>query len=294
MLRRFDLAEGTDERVVRLPSVDVVAPIGGGRLAYVTTADGDPGDEDFVPNPELHVRELNGNDTTIGPGLSPLWHPDADRLAYLEPQQTRVCEGEVCEESSSVVVADVEEQTRRTVLPPGGGWTLLGWLGDDLVVADREAPSTVLVRGVGEVEKLDPAPNEFWGGSPDGRWIVRVSGDEAWLESPREGSRRRAIDFDGRALGEGAWAPKGDRFAAVILGRTGAELGLVGLSGEVQPVEGSRGASGPILWSPEGRSFVYTRSDRLRLEAVHCKLEESCETLFSWPRGVTMLALESR
>ena len=288
---RREIASDDESVIGRLPSVDAIASPGGESIAYVVSA-GAAEDEDFVAEPELHVKSLaSDEDTTIGPGLSPIWDPAGERLAYIEPQDIRACEAEFCEASSSVVVADLVAETRRTLLRPER-WSLLGWVGDELLVVDPDRPAVLLVAPDGEVDRLDFVPGEFWGASPDGRWMVTTTGRSYEL-SPLRGSPATPIDLPpGGVLGSGAWAPTGDRFVAVLLRGASSELVAVDTTGRVETIEGSKGAEGPVIWAPDGSSFVYARGAGLRLEAAHCEVDGPCRSLFSWARGVTLLALQ--
>lgn len=291
-LLRLDIGTGEVEKLGRLSAGAAIASPDGSSLAYVVD-EGASGEEDFLADPKLHLRELGGTDTTIGPGLSPTWHPSGDRLAYLEPGEARVCEGEVCEGSSSVVVADLAEETRRTLLPDGR-WGLFGWSGDDLLVAvvddDSALPMVQAVSEDGKTEPLELVPSELWGASPDGSTLVTVSAGRTLLESRADGSKR-PLDLGDGILGEGSWSPSSERLGAVLLRGGDSTLVLADLSGEVTEVEDSNGAAGPVLWSSVGSSFVYVRERGLRLEAVHCASPSACRPLFDWPRGVALLAL---
>ena len=302
-LRGRAIDRGSEEILGRLPSVDVTAAVGGETLAYVVPSAPSPQDEDFIALPELHVREVaTGSESLIGPGVAPLWHPGGTRLAYLEPRGERVCEGEICEGSAAVVIADVRNEQRRTVLRPGR-WVLLAWLGNDLVVADQDGQSAMVVDVAGDVEELDLAPNQFWGASPDGRWVVAVRGGEVrFLHSARGPRASWSVDLSGRVLAAGSWSPTSDALAAVVLGPGGSgrsTLALIDRTTGLDEVEGSRGAAGPVLWVPDGSSYVYVRSSGrrgLRLEAVHCEIDDpaGCTPVLSWTRGVIPLALASR
>ena len=297
-LRRLSLDRDFEEALGRVPSADVTASVGGDALAYIVPSAPSAQDEDFVALPDLYVRDVGGGgESLIGSGVGPLWHPDGRRLAYLEPRGPRVCEAETCEGTAAVVIADVEEEQRNTVLGQGR-WALLAWLGDALVVADRDTASTVVVDMTGSVEQLGLSPDEFWGASPDGRWVAAVEGDVLrFLPAPGAAQAPQAVDISGRILAEGAWAPTSDVIAAVVLDeRGGSSLALIEPAGGLDEVEGSRGAAGPVLWASDGSSYVYVRSSGrrgLRLEAVHCELgpRPKCARLLSWARGISPLAL---
>lgn len=298
-MHRLDLTDDRDEVLLDdLASMEMTASPSGELIAYVAAGSPQPEDEDFIVDPELHLLSPDtGEDTLVGPGLGPLWHPEGERLAYLEPTSTRACEGEVCAGSSSVIVADVDGEERRTLLKPGG-WVLLGWLGDSLLAADPQEGSLIAV-DEGGAERLDIQPGELWGASPDGRWLVTVEPGGLRFEPTGAGDDVHSADLEARSAGEGAWAPTSDRLALVLLAPAGqvrgSELALIEPSGRVTPVPDSDGAAGPILWAADGNGLVYARAAGargLRLEAVFCSLDPwDCRPLLSWATGITPLAL---
>ena len=297
-LHSVDLESGEDEVLGDVPATDVHASPDGRLLAYVIAGSTQPEGEDFIVDPELHLfSPATEEDTFVGSGVGPLWHPDGDRFAYLEPTSKRECEGETCVGQSAVVVAEVGSEQRRTFLE-AGGWILLGWLGDRLLVADPQEASLLQVDETG-AETTDVQPGELWGASPDGRWLVTVVPQGLRMEAPDGAGDAREVGLEGRRPGEGSWSPTSDRLAVVLLSPAGqvrgSELALVEPSGRVTIVPDSEGASGPVLWSPEGDALVFARSTGakgLRLEAVLCRLASlDCRPLFSWATGVSLLAL---
>lgn len=299
VLRQWDVTSGSSERIVKLPTVDVVASQDGSLIAYVTSSQPSPEGEDFIASPELHLYDTeSAHDTNIGPGLSPIWHQSGDKLVYVEPVEERVCEGEVCDGSDRVVVADVASEARKTILD-AAAWTPLGWLGDEVVVTDQRAkPKTIAVSESGDVRPVPIQPSEFWGASPDGKWIVRSIAGTAEFLSP-DGSEASGLDLRGGILGEGSWSPISTEIASVLLSDGGAgKTKLVRLSpNSEEPVflDGSGGAGGPVLWSADGSALLFARATGgrgLDLEAVLCDVEAGdCQSLFTWTRGVALLAV---
>ena len=298
-LRTYDVDAGSSRTIVELPSSEVTAS--GSSLVYVKSATPTTGDEDFIASPELHLYDVSsGRDVTVGRGNSVLWHPQGDRFAYLEPAGARVCEGEACEGSNALVVAEIGSR-RRTTLSRGEVYAPLAWLGDRVVMSRQSpAPTTVGISETGEPEDLGVPPAEFWGASPDGEWLVRSVAGRVDLESLTRGGQKVTVEMPGSVLGEGAWAPDSSRLAAVSLRESGASrLVLLDPSRSgFEVVPRSSGGAGPVLWSRDGRALAFTRAagpGGLRSQAVICEAaqgELGCRGAFSWPRGVTLLSLD--
>jgi hypothetical protein len=294
-LRSLDLETGRDRLLDRAPSTDAEATSDGSVIAYVVSSSPTPGDEDFIATPEVRVVEVeSGASSTVGPGFSPLWTRDGTRLAMLVPTEVRECEGEACAGTVSAVVADRATGERATVVD-AGSMSLLGWWGDRLLVGLQDPPSVIAVSIDGSIERLDLAPNEVWGPAPDGTNLLVVDGNFARFVAPGA-PKGVSVPLEGLVLGEGTWAPDAGVVAAVGLRPRGSELVLVEPeSSGLERVGGSEGAQGQVVWAPDSASFVFTRSTggrAFRLEAVHCSLQGlRCEKLFSWGRGVRLLAL---
>lgn len=296
-LRTFDLANGNDRFLARAPSTDATATPNGDRIAYVVSSTPVSSDEDFIASPELQIADVSsGSMSDAGPGFSPMWNPDGSRLGALVPAEARGCEGETCLGTVSAAVIDPATGVRTTVVEPGR-MSLLGWWGDRLLVGLQDPPSVIAASLDGSVERLSLVPNEVWGPAPNGESLLVIYEDSAGFARP-DSATDDPVPLDGLVLGEGAWAPDSGAVAAVGLGRRGQQLVLIGpQDGRPQPVAGSAGAQGQIVWAPDSGSFVFARSTGgrgLRLEAVHCKVESEPECsppLFSWGRGVRLLAL---
>ena len=295
---------GSERTLAQLSSPDAVASPDGALVAYVTTSD-PAAEEDFVAAPELRVLDVDsGSEHSIGPGFAPVFSPDGNRIAFLVPEQMRICEGEACASRSVVAVAasSGDEPIERLTEP--GMFALLGWLDESVVVFDQSSPPRALIaHESGAASTIPYPPHEIWGPSPDGRWLLAIRGGDAVFESV-EGRERTHVPLGRAALGEGAWAPDSSGVAAVAIGRGGpaaSELVLVRpATRSITSVTGSRGAAGQVHWAPDARSLVYARSTGSRgrrLEAVFCPDvtgASACRPLFSWGRGVTLLALVNR
>ncbi|MFN2490321.1 MAG: TolB family protein [Actinomycetota bacterium] len=300
-LRTLELATGEDEKVTQLPSPDAYAAPA--RWIASVSDEAGPGDEDFAELPVVRLLDLASDQVrAVGAGFSPLWSDDGATLAWLRPVEERRCSGEICRGEAEVVSLDPRTMERRILLP-AGAWGLLAWVGEWLLVSDaRDLAATIAVSPEGQRATLALAPSEIWGGSPDGRWLLRVTSDGAEMLELADGAPTgHEVRVGGRsaALAEGSWSPDGSRLAVIELPRGGPgrvvviEKGHAGAS----PVDGSRGAAGTILWLPDGDGLVFARTKRGargRLEAVRCSVggETPCEPLFSWREGVTLLRLQ--
>lgn len=298
-MRTYDVDDGSSRTIVELPSSDATASAGS--VVYVTSATPTTGDEDFIASPELHLYDVSSErDVTIGPGNSILWHPQGGRFAYLEPTGARVCEGEVCDGSNELVVAEIGSE-RRITLSRGEVYAPLAWLADRVVMSRKTpSPTTVAIAESGESQDLGVPPAEFWGASPDGEWLVRSVPARVDFESARPGGDKVTVEMPGSVLGEGAWAPDSTRLAAVSLRESGtSRLVLLDPSGSnFETVPRSEDAAGPVLWSPDGRALAFTRSagpNGLKSQAVVCEAAQGgldCRSAFSWVRGVTLLSFD--
>ena len=291
---RLNVAKRNDVPIATLPSSDVAASPRGHRVAYVIPGAASGVDEDFVAVPELHVYDLDsGRDVTVGAGFGPLWHPSGERLAYLEPVGPRACEGETCATESEVVVAHVRDRSRAS-LTSNGHWALLGWAGDGVVVGDQDR-AVALLATAEEARAAPFAPSQFWGASPDGERFLLVGNDGPRVTS-FDAEEGVPVDVEGR-LGTGAWSPDGTRVVAVLLGDERSELVIIDpVTGAVEPVAGSSGAAGQVVWSEDGDTIAYAKETGggLRLRALRCRLAPvvRCRPLFSWARGVALLAVD--
>ncbi len=296
-LRTFDLATGRDRFLAQAPSTDATATPDGDRIAYVVSSSPGPTDEDFIAVPELQIADVSsGALSDAGAGFSPMWSPDGSRLAALVPAEARGCEGETCLGTVSAAVIEPATGDRTTVVEPGR-MSLLGWWGDRLLIGLQDPPSVIASSVDGSLERLDFVPNEVWGPAPNGDSLLVVDEDSARFARPDSPAIADSVPLDGLMLGEGAWAPNSSEVAAVGLGRGGSQIVLLGPhDGRPRPVARSGGAQGQIVWAPDSGSFVFARSiggRGLRLQALHCRMrnEVACSPLFSWGRGVRLLAL---
>ena len=230
VLHRLDARSGTDEQLHRFPAPDVYASASSSWVAYLSpgrrSTEANP---DFLLQPGLRLLHLRSRARrNLGSGLAPQWHPSSTAVAYLRPSGKRVCDGETCVGHLEVVVADPAAQATRSVLGPGA-WSLLGWAGEALLVADGRDPSHTLVVAMdGERASLRVAPSEIWGVSPDGRWLLTAAPGAASfvrLEGGRMTGREVPVPLGGRVLSLGSWSFDSKQVAAVTHRRAAAPSG---------------------------------------------------------------------
>ncbi|HEX2051409.1 MAG TPA: hypothetical protein VHJ34_12390 [Actinomycetota bacterium] len=291
-------AGGGTDVLADVPTPDVVAPPDTPLLAYVTGAPSP--DDDFLVDPVLHVLDPWARDhLKIGAGVSPLWQPAMPRVAYLQPVGDRRCEGERCSGAVRVALTNAFDGA-VDVLLPAGRWSLLGWAGDVLLVADATRPErTVTVDFSGRRGSLPVPPREIWGASPDGRWLlVARPGEAAFVPLDRGhiAGSPRPVPLAGRVIADGSWAHDSSRVAAVLLDPSGRRPSKVVVLAPESPrpvtVAGSAGASSSVLWAPTGAEIAFAAEAGRRLEARVCALEGApCRRGPSWTSGVRLLQL---
>ena len=296
-LERLDIETGDQKRVARLPVPDVVASLSTRWIAFIAGAP--TAADDFIEAPGLYVRDLaGGDDISMGPGIAPMWNPLDDRVAFLRPVEPRDCEVETCKGAVTVAVARPGDAVRE--LLPAGRWGLLAWAGDLLLVADGTDLDHTVVVGPGVRTSLAVPPFEIWDASPDGRWLVTVGSEETRvlpLEAGRIAGPGAEVDLGNGALGDGSWAPDSSRLAATLQGGRPTRVVIIDPDDPTaQPVPGSAGAAGQVLWSPSGSALTITRSAHggRRLEAAYCPVDQGsrCRALFSWIQDVVLLRME--
>jgi hypothetical protein len=297
-LSRLDFDSGTARPVGRTPTTEVHASEVSSWLAYVVAGDGAQGGEDFLAEPVLQAIDTeNGATTEIGPGFNPLWHPTDTRLAYLRPMAPRRCSGESCEGLLEVVVYD-PESNKSTVLTEPGQFNLLAWSDDRVLVADGSDLSVTLSLGSkGDVERLDLKPSELWDASPDGRWLLHSTSEDAILVDLDSG-RERVLSLGQGDLAEGAWSPDSKHIVAGVLNeaRTRTRALLIDVaSGEVHAVTGDLPGILGVTWAPGARQFGFLtfvdRSNRTELNLCSVK-DVRCQVVGPPLRRAILLRLE--
>ncbi len=308
-LLRLDVASGRRTRLGEFPAPDVRASPGSSWIAYVVP--GQPMSEshpDFLADPRLRLFDVgSGDEVALGRGFSPLWHPSGSRVAYLRSSPARSCDGEAC--TGDVAVRMAWPGTGRSeMLLEEGEYGLLGWAGDRLLVADGSDTARILsVDPEGDELRLSLAPSQFWGASPDGRWMVRVGADETAFVRLRAGrltAETTPIAMGSRLLAAGTWAADSSRIAAVALGgRSAPEVVLFSPEApELRVLPRSKGVTGAPLWSSDGDSLLFPRDSGGRAGTLDARLCDThanpagdrtgaCPSLLSWREGVVLLRM---
>lgn len=308
-LLRLDVASGRKTRLGAFPAPDVRVSPGSDWIAYV--APGQPTSEahpDFLTEPRLRLFDAGtGKETVVGRGFSPLWDPSGSKVAYLRSSPARSCDVETCAGGVSVRMAWPGTGRTETVLGEGS-YGLLGWAGDRLLVADAaDTTHTLSVASSGDELRLPLGPREFWGASPDGRWMVRVGRHESEfvrLQNGRMTAETTPIVLRQRLLAAGTWASDSSGVAAMALGGRSPEVVLFSPENpELRALPHSSGVSGAPLWSSDGDSLLFPRDPgggSGKLDASLCPASISafqdrqggCRSLLSWREGVVLLRME--
>jgi hypothetical protein len=271
-LSRLDLDSGAARVIGRTPTDDVHASQSSPWVVYVVSGEGEDGGEDFLAAPVLRAINIEtGATTNIGPGFNPLWHPTETRLAYLRPTVKRQCSGEHCDGLSEIVVYDPETEA-SSPLTEAGRFNLLAWSGQRVLAADETDLSVTLsLRSKEDVERLDLEPSELWDASPDGRWLVRTTSDNAVLVDLGGGPERTLPVGDG-ILAEGTWSPDSKHILAGLLNeaRTKTSALLIDIpDGDVQEITDELPGILDVTWTPDGSQFAFltfvNRSNRTAL-----------------------------
>ncbi len=299
-LLRLDLTEGTDEVFGELPRSGHTEAAPGSTWLSIQVVEEDGGE--FYPSVYLYDT-ASEEEVELGAGFEAVWSADGTRLAFIAPDDTTTCGEEECRGPRKVMVVEVSGGDPKE-LTGSGAYNLLGWTGDHVVVQNEDTPGSPIAQTVspsGEIQDLPMLPREFWGASPDGRWII-LSGDSGtrFLEMAEGRADGEGADIaipDGTTLGSGAWAHDSSRVASVALDENG-DLEVVTFSpDELEPRSIAPAGESSIvetLWSPENDAFVFQRFTGTEFEAVHCPADDpdACEVLFAWTRGIALLRIE--
>lgn len=300
-LHRLDLVSNEDLVALELPlSGDTTAAPGSDWMTIEVVEDRDSGGL----QPVIHVfNPSTGTAQRLGVGVDPKWSPDGTHLVWAQPSDPEQCGEDKCLGDISVVVTEAETGDPEILVEPGPH-TVIGWSGDYVLIEDNTIPEQPILQSVsplGEIVDLPIRAIDYWGASPDGRYIVESgeSGATRFLEMADGRVTGQGDDIGIRAgtkLGAGAWAHDSSAIAAFALGDDG--LGFVTFSPvSPEPVtlaDGGEASTGITLWSPDNDAVIFQRFTGDELEAVHCPIDDpaACEVVLSWIRGIALLRIE--
>lgn len=293
-LVRRDIEAGEEQPIEDFPTPDVYAAPGSTWLAYVTSKQ--VKDDDFATEPVLHLYDTASQEKEgFGPGVAPVWNPSGTHVAFLRPIEPRDCLGEECRGESQIGVLDAETGEETVLLDPGR-YTVLGWAGDWVLVSDFSDPSKVISVSLDDDRAaLDMPASQFWGASPDGRWVVKTNAKKTEfiaIEDGELGDERIPVKLGDQELFEGRWSHDSAQVAAVT-GTTSAVESAKGKKNkdkknkdkkskdkkdkkdapravttqvvtfspdgpEPVMVEESYGATGGVLWAVDNEAIVFT------------------------------------
>jgi hypothetical protein len=300
-LHRLDLETKEDSVSGDLPIVgQTEAALGSELFTIGVVEEGDNGDL----KPHLYIYDpADESVQPLGIGVEPTWSPDGSRLAWATPEDPDECGEERCRGDMSVMVRDVETGDTEELVE-SGVYTVVDWAGDYLLIQNEAIPDQPVLHSVspdGDISDLPFRPIEYWGASPDGRYIVQ-SGEAGVsrfleLEDGRVSGEGADIGIpEGTKLGAGAWAHDSSGVAAFALGDDGLEFVYFSPSSpDPQTLaEGGESSVGVTLWSPDNDRVVFQRFTGAELEAVSCPIvdPDACEVVLTWTRGLALLRVE--
>jgi hypothetical protein len=300
-LHRLDLDTREDVVATELPqSGNTVASVGSSWVAIQVSEE-----DEGAPKPIVYLFDPETEEEVhLGVLLQPTFSPDGNRLAALRPVDESLCTDARCGGDKEIVVFDLDDPDGEEALGEPGRFQMRGWAGDHLVVSDEATDGLPVLQSIspdGEVADLTLLPVAMWGASPNGAYVVE-SGEGGTRFHPFSagliaGEGAEIPIPEGTVLGSGAWSPDSERVAAFAIGSDG-ELQLVTFGpSDPEPqvlTEGGGSSTGDVLWSPDSDALAFTRFNGTELEAVYCVVDDpdSCEVLFSWTRGISLLRLE--
>ncbi|MGH2747338.1 MAG: hypothetical protein ACRDKB_05385 [Actinomycetota bacterium] len=245
-----------------------------------------------------------GDSTEIGPGLHPTWNATGDRLAYLRPADPDRCAAERCPDGGEVVALDPAVPDDAEVVLDTGTWVPELWAGEHLVVADTTAPDEItVVASDGEVST--PDMGRPMAASPDGEWLLVARSDTEpegfvrFTDGEPQGDLAAIDKGELETFTQVRWSPASDRVAAVLKGGTDAQVVTMSPDDPTpEPLAGSEGAVGRLMWGPGGDALAFSRlgedeAGTPALQATFCVLDAGdCSVVLQWQQGVTMLRLQ--
>lgn len=287
-----------EQAVVRdVKTQSVYAAPGSPWIAYVNSA---AQKQDFETSPELVLLDLETKDEIRHDGgVAPVWNPAGTHVAFLRPVEPRECVAEECPGDVRIGLLEAATGNVVEVLDPGT-YSVLGWAGSHVLVSDFARPDVIVaVTADGEASELDFPVTQYWGASPDGRWLIKTNAKKTEFvafDDGRLGKERVPVELDDLQLLEGSWSHDSEQVAAVVTQPKG-ETTLVTFSPddpEPQLVPRSGGAVGKVLWSPDNESLLFARlvdPKKALVQANWCPLGNSsaCRVVISWTEGIALL-----
>ena len=277
----YDLATGTQTDITELPSPDVAVSPDGQLLVAVEEGSPQGSGPEGYREPRLVVASTGGDEipSELGPGQAPVWAPSSTAVAAIAST----------EQGETIVIYNLPGTATPTAAPDDERWSIVGWRGTDVVAIGSSSGVMVIPTTGGDIATPSIAPSDLWGVSPGGDTQLVVDGDEVRIA----GATNEVLEGLDATLGDGSWSWGGGHIAVALLDRPGG-LALINVArAKVADVDEGVGAQGNVVWSATGKRFAFVRVDpanRGRLQAVACTLDTECDPLFSWGRGVRLLA----
>jgi hypothetical protein len=304
-LHRLDLGSKVDEGSGELPrSGNTLAAFGSSWVSIDVPQERKNGT--FEPLIYLYDTETE-EEVELGVGLAPMWSPDGSKVTWTKPQDPDSCGATKCR--SDVIVMVTEPGTgQSTELSDPGPYETMGWAGEYVILHKQVKGEPGILQSLspeGDVIDLPLLPVDYWGASPDGRYLVQNSDQGARFLKFEDGNVTGPGEDIGippnTRLGVGTWSHDSATVAAFALGDNGLELVTFSPSAPepVTVADGgstSTGEAGKALWSPDNDAVVFQRitDEGTEFEAVYCPLDPigECETVLTWSQGLTALRIE--
>lgn len=247
-------------------------------------------------DPVAHIYTFGQEGIETVPGEAPTWKGDGSEFAVMRPVGGTECSEGECNGPVEVFTVDAASG-EATELLNEGRWSLIGWVGDRLVVGDAQREdSAFIVEAKNEVTPIDIAAEDIRSIAPDGQWIVVVaeSGPELW--SLEDDSVEFAERFGGPedTFTSIDWTEDSSRFAAILTTLEDTTIVSVDVdSSTPDVVVDDLEPSGDLFWAPDEQGMVFTAVNReeVQLEATYCPLDGGdCSVYITWQTGTSVIS----